>query len=303
MSLLNLETIECRRTGGVAWLILNRPDALNAWTRQLGVELTQALENAAADRSVRAIVLTGAGRAFSSGADLRSGIRSVTEAGAPDVRTELREVYHPLILRVRTAPKPVIAAVNGPAVGIGASLALASDLIVAARSAYFLMAFVNIGLSLDGGASQTLVARVGHARAFEIAYLGERIAAETALQWGLVNEVVPDDRLQQRVGELTDRLAAGLLCRDQANDQRPRLRRLCRASRPGGRCPAGAGRVQGLRRGRDGVPGEAPAGIHGGLAPRELRPNLTISSPAHESRLRPDRVRPARPRPRRRQAR
>jgi 2-(1,2-epoxy-1,2-dihydrophenyl)acetyl-CoA isomerase len=209
MSVLNLETIECRRSGGVMWLILNRPDALNAWTRQLGTELTQALENAAADREARAIVLTGAGRAFSSGADLRSGLESLTEAGAPDVRTELREVYHPLILRVRTVPKPVIAAVNGPAVGIGASLALASDLIVAARSAYFLMAFVNIGLGLDGGASHTLVERVGHTRAFEIAYLGERIAADTALGWGLINEVVSDDQLEQRVNELAQRLAAG----------------------------------------------------------------------------------------------
>jgi 2-(1,2-epoxy-1,2-dihydrophenyl)acetyl-CoA isomerase len=185
MSVLNLETIECRRSRGIAWLILNRPDALNAWTRQLGEELTRALEDVAADRTVRAVVVTGAGR------------------------TELREVYHPLILRVRTLPKPVIAAVNGPAVGIGASLALASDLIVAARSAYFLMAFVNIGLGLDGGASHTLVARVGHARAFEIAYLGERIAAETALGWGLVNEVVADDQLESRVGELAERLAAG----------------------------------------------------------------------------------------------
>jgi 2-(1,2-epoxy-1,2-dihydrophenyl)acetyl-CoA isomerase len=209
MSVLNLETIECRRSGGVAWLVLNRPDALNAWTRQLGEELTQALEEVAADPAVRAIVLTGAGRAFSSGADLRSGIGSVTEAGAPDVRTELREVYHPLILRVRTLPKPVIAAVNGPAVGIGASLALACDLIVAAQSAYFLMAFVNIGLGLDGGASHTLVARVGHARAFEIAYLGERIPAETALVWGLVNEVVADDQLTDRATALAQRLAAG----------------------------------------------------------------------------------------------
>ncbi len=209
MSVLNLETVECRRSGGVAWLILNRPDALNAWTRQLGEELTRAVEDIAADRQIRVVVLSGAGRAFSSGADLRSGVGSVTEGGAPDVGSELRQVYHPLILRVRTLPKPVIAAVNGPAVGIGASLALASDLIVAAESAYFLMAFVNIGLGLDGGASQTLVERVGHARAFEIAYLGERIPAETALAWGLVNEVVTDDGLAPRVTELAERLAAG----------------------------------------------------------------------------------------------
>jgi 2-(1,2-epoxy-1,2-dihydrophenyl)acetyl-CoA isomerase len=208
MSVLDLETIDCRRSEGVAWVTLNRPDALNAWTRQLGEELTEALDDVTADPEVRAIVLTGAGRAFSSGADLRAGI-SVTPTGKPDVLSELREVYNPLLLRVRTLPKPVIAAVNGPAVGIGCSLALASDLIVAARSAYFLMAFVNIGLGLDGGASHSLVARVGHARAFEIGYLGERVAAETALDWGLVNSVVDDAEFQPAVAALAARLAAG----------------------------------------------------------------------------------------------
>jgi 2-(1,2-epoxy-1,2-dihydrophenyl)acetyl-CoA isomerase len=207
MSVLNFETIECRRSDGVARLILNRPDALNAWTPQLGGELTRALDDCAADPAVRVIVLTGAGRAFSAGADLRAGLQGAD--GAPDVRTPLRDVYHPLILRVRTLPKPVIAAVNGPAVGIGCSLALAADLILTAQSAYFLMAFVNIGLGLDGGASQTLIARVGHARAFEIAYLGERISAEKALAWGLVNEVVQDGQLQARVTELAGSLAAG----------------------------------------------------------------------------------------------
>jgi 2-(1,2-epoxy-1,2-dihydrophenyl)acetyl-CoA isomerase len=207
MSVLNLETVACRRADGVAWLVLDRPDALNAWTLQLGQELTTALDDVAADPAVRAIVLTGAGRAFSSGADLRAGMQDAR--GGVDVRSPLREVYHPLILRVRTVPKPVIAAVNGPAVGIGCSLALASDLIVAARSAYFLMAFVNIGLGLDGGASHSLVTRVGHARAFEIAYLGERISAEQALEWGLVNRVVDDAQLTGAVTELAGRLAAG----------------------------------------------------------------------------------------------
>jgi len=209
MGVLNLETVEYRRTEGVAWVILNRPSALNAWTQQLGHDMNQAIEDAAADPEVRAIVITGAGRGFSSGADLRSGLGAMTEDGAPDVRTPLREIYHPLILRVRTVPKPVIAAVNGPAVGIGCSLALACDLIVASASAYFLMAFVNIGLGLDGGASQSLVARVGHARAFEIAYLGERIGAEQAAEWGLINRVVADEELERTVTELAGRLAAG----------------------------------------------------------------------------------------------
>jgi 2-(1,2-epoxy-1,2-dihydrophenyl)acetyl-CoA isomerase len=208
MSVLNLETVELRHADGVAWIVLNRPDALNAWTRQLGEELILALDDAAADPGVRAIVLTGAGRAFSSGADLKAD-RGLTANGSPDVLTVLREVYNPLILRVRTLPKPVIAAVNGPAVGIGCSLALAADLIVAAEAAYFLLAFVNIGLGLDGGASQTLIARLGHAQAFEIAYLGERIPAAKALGWGLINEVVEGSELEPRVSQLAARLAAG----------------------------------------------------------------------------------------------
>jgi 2-(1,2-epoxy-1,2-dihydrophenyl)acetyl-CoA isomerase len=208
MSAVRLETVQVKRAERVATIVMNRPEALNAWTEQLGREMTDALDELAADPEVRAIVLTGAGRAFSSGADLKAD-RELTGDGAPDVGSALRTVYNPLILRVRTIPKPVIAAVNGPAVGIGCSLALAADLIVAARSSYFLLAFVNIGLGLDGGASQSLVARAGHARAFEIAYLGERVSAERALSWNMINEVVDDDQLAARVGELAGRLAAG----------------------------------------------------------------------------------------------
>src|SRR5947209_10275393 len=187
----DLQTVELKIADSVAWVVLNRPDALNAWTPKLGEDLLQALERAANDSDVRAIVITGAGRAFSSGADLKTGGVAGPD-GRPDVLSPLRELYNPVILGVRTAPKPVIAAVNGPAVGIGCSLALACDLIVASESAYFLLAFVNIGLTVDGGASLTLPARVGHARAFEIAFLGERCPAFQALEWGLVNRVVPD---------------------------------------------------------------------------------------------------------------
>jgi 2-(1,2-epoxy-1,2-dihydrophenyl)acetyl-CoA isomerase len=205
---MELGTVECTIADRVAWITLNRPDALNAWTVELGHDLRTALDRAADDPEVRAIVLTGAGRAFSSGADLKAG-GVLDEHGKPDVRTPLREVYNPLIHRVRTVPKPVVAAVNGPAVGIGCSLALACDLVLAAESAYFLLAFVNIGLGLDGGASQTLTARVGHARAFEIAYLGERISGAQAADWGLVNRVLPDAELTAAATELSARLAAG----------------------------------------------------------------------------------------------
>jgi 2-(1,2-epoxy-1,2-dihydrophenyl)acetyl-CoA isomerase len=125
------------------------------------------------------------------------------------VLSVLREVYNPLLLRVRTIPKPVVAAVNGPAAGIGCSLALAADLIVAAESAYFLLAFANIGLGVDGGASATLQARIGHARAAEMALLAQRIPAAQALSWGLVNSVVPDAELRGAAELLAARLAAG----------------------------------------------------------------------------------------------
>lgn len=169
--------------------------------------MLDALEQAAADPEVRVIVFTGAGRAFSSGADLKGGAE-IGPDGKLNVSSQLREAYNPLIARVRTLPKPVIAKVNGPAVGIGCSLALAADLVVAAESAYFLLAFVNIGLGLDGGSSLTLPLRGGHARAFEMAYLGERIPAARALEWGLVNRVVADDGLDEAVAAVAQRLAA-----------------------------------------------------------------------------------------------
>ncbi len=208
MSVLDLETVQCRIADGVGVMTLNRPPQLNAWIRRLGDDMLEALDWFGADPAVRAIVVTGAGRAFSSGADLKDG-ESIRADGTVDVLTPLRESYNPVVMRIRSIEKPVIAAVNGPAAGIGCSLALACDLIVAARSAYFLLAFVNIGLGLDGGASQSLPARVGSARAFEMAYLGERIGAEQALQWGMINRVVDDETLDSAVGELAGRLAAG----------------------------------------------------------------------------------------------
>ncbi len=208
MSVLDLHTVKCRIVDGVGWMTLNRPSALNAWNRQLGDDMLEAINGFAHHPAVRVIVITGAGRAFSSGADLKDESMIGADGGV-DVLTPLRESYNPFLYRVRTVAKPVIAAVNGPAAGIGCSLALACDLIVAAQSAYFLLAFVNIGLGLDGGASQSLVERVGQARAFEMAYLGERVDAERALRWGLVNQVVADEEFEATVTALGERLAAG----------------------------------------------------------------------------------------------
>jgi 2-(1,2-epoxy-1,2-dihydrophenyl)acetyl-CoA isomerase len=206
---MSYETLIWEQTGGAGRLTLNRPDSLNAWTPQFGHELRQVLDNEAADTSVRAILVTGAGRGFSSGADLKAGFEPHPDDGRPDVRKELDDVYHPIITAVRELPKPLIAAVNGPAVGIGASLAFACDLILAAESAYFGLAFVNIGLMPDGGSTLFVPAAVGKARAFQMALLGERVTAPQALDWGLINQVHPDDELMDEAGALVDKMAAG----------------------------------------------------------------------------------------------
>jgi 2-(1,2-epoxy-1,2-dihydrophenyl)acetyl-CoA isomerase len=207
---IQLETVNMRVDGGAATIELNRPEALNAWNAQLGADLLTALRRAAGDDAVRAVVLTGAGRAFSSGADLKdlSG-GETTPDGRPDVYKTLTERYHPIMHAIRDIPKPVIGAVNGPAVGIGCSLALCCDLIVAAESAYFLLAFVNIGLVPDGGSSLFLPTRVGMARASELSMLGERLGAAHALEWGLINRVVADERLHAETAALAARLADG----------------------------------------------------------------------------------------------
>jgi 2-(1,2-epoxy-1,2-dihydrophenyl)acetyl-CoA isomerase len=205
---MDLETVNVERRGGELRIVLNRPDALNAWNKQLGHDLLAAVELAAGDDSVRAVVVTGAGRAFSSGADLRAGFDPTPE-GHPDVGTALRERYHPIIAGLRLMPKPVLAAVNGPAVGIGMSLALAADLVIARESAYFLLAFVNIGLVPDGGSSLFVPERVGFTRAAEMAMLGERIPAPKALEWGLINRVAADDQFEAEVDSLATRLVSG----------------------------------------------------------------------------------------------
>ncbi|HEY3959187.1 MAG TPA: enoyl-CoA hydratase [Solirubrobacteraceae bacterium] len=208
-SSIQLETVNLSLAIGVATIELNRPEALNAWNKQLGVDLLAALRRVAEDEAARAVVITGAGRAFSSGADLRDTTDELTPDGRPDVRKRLDECYHPIMLAIRELPKPVLAAVNGAAVGIGCSLALCCDLIVAAESAYFLLAFVNIGLVPDGGSSLFVPSRVGIARASELAMLGERLGAAQALDWGLINRVIPDGELERETAALAARLAAG----------------------------------------------------------------------------------------------
>ena len=140
------ETVNLLRRGGAAKIELNRPETRNAWNDQFSVDLLAAIRSVADDPDVRAVLITGAGRGFSSGADLKASLADSTDGGVPNVYRRLTERYHPIIVGLREMPKPVVAAVHGAAAGIGASLALACDLIVAAESAYFLLAFVNIGL-------------------------------------------------------------------------------------------------------------------------------------------------------------
>jgi 2-(1,2-epoxy-1,2-dihydrophenyl)acetyl-CoA isomerase len=206
---IQLDTVNMTLDEGAATIELNRPEALNAWNRQLGEDLLAALGRASEDETVRAVRIVGAGRAFSSGADLKDVTDDLTPEGRPNLYKMLTELYHPIMVAIREMEKPVVAAVNGPAVGIGCSLALCCDLVQAAESAYFLLAFVNIGLVADGGSSLFVPGRIGTARASEMMMLGERVSSAQALDWGLVNAVHPDASLAEQSRALTARLAAG----------------------------------------------------------------------------------------------
>ena len=202
------DTINIYRRNRAATIELNRPASMNAWSDQFSLDLLDAVNAVAGDGDVRAVLVTGAGRAFSSGADLKEGLERA-KSGKFDPYDLLTERYHPIINGIRHMPKPVIAAVNGAAAGIGLSLALAADLVVAAESAYFTLAFVNIGLVPDGGSSVLVPSRIGFARAAELALLGDRLPAAQALDWGLINRVYPDADFKTESNALLDRLANG----------------------------------------------------------------------------------------------
>ncbi|MFZ0918922.1 MAG: enoyl-CoA hydratase-related protein [Candidatus Dormiibacterota bacterium] len=190
---------------GVLTLTLNRPEVLNAITPALLDEVTDSLREAAAGRTVRVVIITGAGRGFCSGQDLRV---AAGERGL-DVGSVLRDHYTPAIRAIRSMDQPVIAAVNGVAAGAGFSLALACDLRIAAESATFVQAFVRIGLIPDLASTYFLPRLIGPARAAELTMLGETVDAARALELGLVNRVVPDSQLASAAAELAGRLARG----------------------------------------------------------------------------------------------
>lgn len=190
-------------------ITLDDPATLNAAGMDLMADLSAAMEGFIGDPAVRAIVITGEGRGFCSGANLSGGGGGrVTDApGGPN--QALLKVYNPFVSAVRKSPKPLVAAVNGVAAGVGASLALICDLIVAAESAYFLQAFRRIGLVPDGGATYLLPRLVGKARAMELTLLGEKLSAATALDWGMINRCVPDAELMPTALALAKQLADG----------------------------------------------------------------------------------------------
>jgi len=209
---MSYEKIKVGRHGSVTVITLSDPATMNAAGVDMAAELLHAFKHAvASDTPARAILLTGEGRGFCSGANLQSGPggRDLDVDGKPDAGAALETVYNPLVTFIREAPVPVVTAVNGAAAGVGCSLALLGDLIVAGESAYFLQAFRRIGLVTDGGSTYLLPRMIGRARAMEMALLGERVSAAQALEWGMINRVVPDADLMTTAMGLAEALASG----------------------------------------------------------------------------------------------
>ena len=203
---MTYETITVEVTDHIATITLNRPERLNACSLEMADEINSAISDDLGD--ARALLITGQGRAFCSGADLTSsGSRKVT--GGRSSYYALMNHYNPLIMNIARLNLPVIASVNGPAAGVGCSLALVADFVLASQSAYFLQAFVNIGLVPDGGSSWMLPRLVGKARATQMMMLGEKISGAQAADWGLIYKCVEDDALQAEARALAVRLAAG----------------------------------------------------------------------------------------------
>jgi 2-(1,2-epoxy-1,2-dihydrophenyl)acetyl-CoA isomerase len=202
------ETILFEVANGTARLTLNRPDRLNSFTVQMHGEVADALSKVESDASVRALLITGAGRGFCAGQDLSD--RAVAPgADGLDLGESLENRYNPLIKRIVNLPKPVVCAVNGVAAGAGANIAFACDIVLAAKSAKFIQSFSNIGLVPDSGGTWILPRLAGHARAMGLALTGEALGAEKAEQWGLIWRAIDDAELQTEAGKLVAKLAGG----------------------------------------------------------------------------------------------
>lgn len=198
---MGFNTIDFDVTKGVATLTLNRPKALNSFTLEMHAEVREAMQQVIDDAAIRCLVITGAGRGFCAGQDL--GDRSVSaDGGAPDLGESVEKNYNPLVRNIMNLPKPVICAVNGVAAGAGSSIALACDIVLAARSASFIQVFCKIGLVPDSGGTWNLPRAVGLARAKGLALLGDRLPAETAEQWGLIWKCMDDEALQDEAQKM-----------------------------------------------------------------------------------------------------
>jgi 2-(1,2-epoxy-1,2-dihydrophenyl)acetyl-CoA isomerase len=194
--------------GGVLTVTLNRPEKLNAFNPEMHKLLRQALERALDEAGIRALLLTGAGRGFCAGQDLSE--RNLSAEAAPlDLSVSLGSNYNPLVRRLRALPKPIVCAVNGVAAGAGANIALACDVVIAARSASFVQSFAKLGLVPDAGGTYFLPRLVGTARAMGLALLSERLSSEEAERWGLIWKAVDDDKLETESKSLARTLAAG----------------------------------------------------------------------------------------------
>jgi 2-(1,2-epoxy-1,2-dihydrophenyl)acetyl-CoA isomerase len=203
---LSYETIIVEKSGPLATITLNRPDRLNAASIQLAEEMNEALYSLG---DARALLITGAGRAFCSGADLQARGGDSAVSGGDASHRALQNHYNPLVSQILRLPIPVVTAVNGPAAGVGCSIALAGDFVLASKSAYFLQAFVNIGLVPDGGSTWLLTRAIGRARATRMMMLGEKIGGEQAEAWGLAYKCIEDDALMTEARALAERLANG----------------------------------------------------------------------------------------------
>ena len=202
------EHVKVEVEAGVGWIRLNRPEKMNAIGTLTRGQLADAIKQAERDDAVRVVVLTGSGRAFCSGADVTEMLGDGAMRTPEDVGNVLRNEYMPMLMRLRTMPKPVIAAMNGPAVGIGASYALACDIRIATPEAYLLEAFINIGLAPDGGVSWLLPRLAGTGVAYEMFFTGKPLSAADAHRLGVVNRVVPQERFEQEVRELAEQIAS-----------------------------------------------------------------------------------------------
>ncbi|MGH7772925.1 MAG: enoyl-CoA hydratase-related protein [Candidatus Binatia bacterium] len=202
---MSYETISYEKQNGVATIALSRPQALNAFTPQMNSEFQDALKDADGDKSIRCFLITGSGRAFCAGQDLKGR----TPEKKDSLGESLRERYNPIILRLRRTEKIAIAAVNGVAAGAGCNLALACDLRIASEEAKFIQAFVRVGLAPDSGGSFFLPRLVGLSKAMELFLLGETVDAQEALRLGLVAKVVPPDELSTTAREMAEKIARG----------------------------------------------------------------------------------------------